>query len=315
MEQIVIKVENAQKTYRSQKEALKAVKGISFIVRGSTCFGLLGPNGAGKTSLMKMIYGASIRDNVPNSSISVFGFDPVKDELQIKYLCGVVPQTDNLDQELTVKENLLIYAKLYGINKTIANKTITDLLDFMELTDKANANIKELSGGMKRRLVISRALINKPKLLILDEPTTGLDPQVRHMLWNKLRQLKKEGITILITTHYMDEAFQLCDELIIMDQGKKVIEGTTTDLIKNNIEAYVLEIREKNNVTQLKINPDSLKDIRKEIFLNNIYLYSDNYKTLKNITDNLDSINYHLRHSNLEDIFLKTTGRYLNEIQ
>ena len=228
MHKKVIKVKNVHKTYKAQSaKAFKAVDNVSFDVDEASCFGFLGPNGAGKTTIMKMIYCRLERDLAPKSKINVFGFDPATHPLKIKYASGVVPQDDNLDEELNVFQNLMVYSKFFGTPKKEAKKKIDELLDFMELSEKQSSAIRDLSGGMKRRLVIARALIHNPRLLILDEPTTGLDPQVRHTIWNKLRELKRNGITILLTTHYMDEAFQICDDIIIMDKGKKNITGSS----------------------------------------------------------------------------------------
>jgi len=288
---------------------LTAVEDLSFKVRQAECFGFLGPNGAGKTTMMKMLIGRCRRDNPGPGQISVFGYDPVKSELEIKYLAGVVPQEDNLDAELSVRQNLFIYAGFYGIKKTTAAPRIDYLLDFMELTDKAGSKIRELSGGMKRRLIIARALINNPRLLILDEPTTGLDPQVRHLIWDKLRMLKKDGVTILITTHYMEEAYQICDRLIIMHKGEKVLEGAPGDLIEEHIEQYVLEILDRESVGDL----DTDSRIRLEQTDSRVLLYSDDISVLEAVTGGYKAGDFYLRQSNLEDLFLKTTGRYLNE--
>ena len=219
--QPVIRIRNISKHYGS----LQAVENLSFDVFSNTCFGFLGPNGAGKTTLMKMIYGRCKRTDGADGIMDIFGYDPAEDELSIKYLCGVVPQEDNLDEELNAIQNLKLFARFYDIPKTEATRRIEELLEFLELSEKRNALIRELSGGMKRRLVIARALLNQPKLLILDEPTTGLDPQVRHLIWDKLRQLKNQGTTLLLTTHYMEEAFQLCDNLLIMHKGQNIMQG------------------------------------------------------------------------------------------
>ena len=237
----VVTVQNVHKTYGT----LRAVKQLSFSVQEGSCVGLLGPNGAGKTTMMKMVYGKCLRDPDPPSSLSVFGYDPAKNELDIKYLSGVVPQEDNLDEELNVWQNLRVYAKLYGMPKHSAETRIPELLGFMELGEKRAVKIKELSGGMKRRLIIARALLHEPRLLILDEPTTGLDPQVRHLIWDKLRQLRREGLTILLTTHYMEEAFQICDSVLIMHKGVKVMEGQPGSLVEKHIERFVLETRDQ----------------------------------------------------------------------
>ncbi|MBN1699935.1 MAG: ATP-binding cassette domain-containing protein [Spirochaetales bacterium] len=310
MSDIAIGIENVTKTYHS----LIAVKSIGFEVPKSTCFGLLGPNGAGKTTMMKMLYGKAGRDPGPEGKISIFGFDPAMDELKIKYISGIVPQENNLDDELNVEQNLFIYSKFYGMNRKEAGKRIDGLLDFMELSVKRKAAIDELSGGMKRRLIIARALLNNPKILILDEPTTGLDPQVRHIIWDKLRILKKEGVTILLTTHYMEEAFQLCDRLIIMNLGEKILEGSPSTLIRNNIEPYVLEIYDTDHEeTDRGKKTSETIPVRMEKTASRILLYSENLGRLEEISSAYKQGSFYLRQSNLEDVFLKITGRGLNE--
>ncbi|MHC5181189.1 MAG: ABC transporter ATP-binding protein [Planctomycetota bacterium] len=236
----VIQVHHISKTFG----ALRAVNGLSFEVPEKNCFGFLGPNGAGKTTMMKMLYARVRRDTNPESSISIFGYDPSHQELSIKYLCGVVPQEDNLDEELNVIQNLMLFARFYNMPNPQARERAEELLGFLELTDKRTARIRDLSGGMKRRLVIARALLNQPRLLILDEPTTGLDPQVRHIIWDKLRQLKKQGTTLLLSTHYMEEAFAICDTILIMHQGQKVLLDTPKALLADHIEDFVLELTE-----------------------------------------------------------------------
>jgi lipooligosaccharide transport system ATP-binding protein len=289
-----------------------AVNGLSFEVQANTCFGLLGPNGAGKTTMMKTIYGKSTLDNSNGSSIDVFGYNPATDELAIKYLSGVVPQEDNLDDELNVVQNLRIYARLYALSSKIADERIGRLLDFLELSEKHKASIKQLSGGMKRRLIIARALLNNPKLLILDEPTTGLDPQVRHLIWDKLRQLKKQGTTILLTTHYMEEAFALCDMVLIMDKGKAVCQGSPAELLEQNIEKYVLELT--GAIPPEKITGrEDLQAVRIDRGQETTRLYSNDVERLKHLAAQLEGAHYYLRQTNLEDVFLKATGRELNE--
>ena len=300
-----ISARNITKTFKD----LTAVKDLRFQVRTAECFGFLGPNGAGKTTMMKILIGRCRRDKPEAGQISVFGYDPLDSELEIKYLAGVVPQEDNLDTELSVRQNLSIYAGFYGINKKTAAPRIEYLIDFMELTEKADSKIRELSGGMKRRLIIARALINEPKLLILDEPTTGLDPQVRHLIWDKLRMLKKEGVTILLTTHYMEEAYQICDRLIIMHGGEKVLEGEPAALIKEHIERYVLEILDRESAQSIDERPQ----VRRETTDSRVLLYSDDISVLEGVTGGYKAGDFYLRQSNLEDLFLKTTGRYLNE--
>lgn len=309
MDRVII-AHNINKYYGS----LYAVKNISFSVPKACCYGFLGPNGAGKTSLMKMIYGKALRDLKKSGSLSVFGFDPHFKELDVKIRTGVVPQEDNLDEELNVFQNLMIFSKFYHIPSKEAKKRIANLLEFMELTDKKKVRIKELSGGMQRRLTIARALLNNPQLLILDEPTTGLDPQVRHLIWEKLRQLKSEGVTILLTTHYMEEAFQICDEILIMDKGSLIIEGQPQQLLSKYMEKYVLEVFQKNLLDALNINTLPL-DIRQEDFHSVVFLYSHNLDNLQKIAQKLPVGQSNLRQSNLEDLFLKATGRSLNEVQ
>lgn len=309
MSKPVIVTKNVNKCYGT----VHAVIDLSFTVPESVCFGLLGPNGAGKSTMMKMIYGVNRRDCLPQSKLNVFGFDPDKDSLAIKFISGVVPQDDNLDEELNVEQNLQVFAKFYNIPNKQATKRINELLEFMELTEKNKAKIKELSGGMKRRLIIARALLNNPRLLILDEPTTGLDPQVRLLIWEKLRNLKKNGMTILLTTHYMDEAFQICDQIIIMNKGEKVIEGNPHELVHKNIEPYVLEVHSRDTFNLIKNDlPDNSRvDESTEV----VRIYSRDQEQLRILSGNLLPGNYYLRQSNLEDLFLKTTGSMLNALQ
>lgn len=296
------------KTYPAGKggAAVHAVADLSFSVPVASCFGLLGPNGAGKTTMMRALHGKVRRD--PGSRLEVFGFDPARDALAIKSLTGIVPQDDSLDNDLTVQQNLLIYSGFYGMPRREARVRIEELLDFMQLGDKRRTMIRELSGGMRRRLVIARALLNNPRLLILDEPTTGLDPQVRHMIWEKLMQLKREGVTILLTTHYMEEAFQICDSLIMMHRGHKVLEGSPRQLIREHIERYVLEIIHPAPGTV----PPEAAGIRVEQTGSKSILYCDDFATLQACSDRLGAQDHFLRQSNLEDVFLKMTGRHLD---
>ncbi len=305
MKETAITVENASKTYK----AVRAVNNLSFTVKSGECYGLLGPNGAGKTTMMKMLYGKTLMDNEQHCRISVFGYNPLENELEIKYLSGIVQQEDNLDVELSVIQNLLIYSRFYGMPKKVSLPRIEYLLNFMDLTEKKNSRIRELSGGMKRRLSIARSLINTPKLLILDEPTTGLDPQVRHIIWDRVRSLKREGVTVLLTTHYMEEAFQLCDRLSIMNYGEKVLEGKPIKLIENNIEPYVLEVFNPENMNGINLP----REIRSENTDSRALLYSGNLNGLDRISKKMETGEYYLRQSNLEDLFLKVTGRNLNE--
>ncbi len=305
----VINIRNISKTFGR----VHAVCNLSFEVEEGTCFGFVGPNGAGKTTMMKMLYAKSVRDRNCNGTMDVFGFDPREHELEIKYLSGVVPQENNLDEELNVVQNLMIYSRFYGIASSEAGDRIDYLLDFLELSEKRSSSIRELSGGMKRRLIIARALINNPRLLILDEPTTGLDPQVRHLIWDKLGQLKKAGTTILLTTHYMEEAFANCDRLLIMHQGRKVMQGTPHDLLSANTEPYVLELPSSEYV---KIRDRCLSGgVRIDESHETARLFSEDMDALKAVAEVLEVGCFHLRHANLEDVFLRATGRKLNDRQ
>ena len=307
----VIAVKNLHKSF----DEFKAVDGLDFQVAQNECFGLLGPNGAGKTTTMKVIYGKAKPDRERETVLDIFGIDPRQQPLAIKSFAGIVPQQDNLDTELNVSDNLFVYAKFYGMPAREAKTRIAELLEFMELQEKAKAKTRELSGGMLRRLTIARALLNRPKLLILDEPTTGLDPQVRHVIWSKLRELQEMGVTILLTTHYMEEAFQICDRLMIMDKGRKIIEGKPRELLAAQLENFVLEIyaalKDQARFTRVM---DEL-GIRYEFHEDTLYAYSNDPEQLNQVGERLKGNDYYLRHSNLEDLFLKVTGRSLNELQ
>jgi lipooligosaccharide transport system ATP-binding protein len=310
MSPIAISVKNISKSFGK----VNAVRGLSFEVEADSCYGFLGPNGAGKTTMMKMLYGKCTLDNANGSSVEVFGYNPVKDELAIKYFSGVVPQDNNLDDELDVISNLMVYSRFYALPRKVAKGRIDYLLDFMELSDKRKAKIRELSGGMQRRLVIVRALMNNPKLLILDEPTTGLDPQVRHLIWDKLRQLKRQQTTILLTTHYMEEAFALCDTILIMDKGRGVMRGSPVELLERNVEKYVLEITGSHTFDGVA-NSAGMQAMRVDRSAETMRLYSDDEQRLKQLAGKLEGAHYYLRQTNLEDVFLKATGRELNEKQ
>jgi lipooligosaccharide transport system ATP-binding protein len=311
MAKTVINVQNMSKSFGK----IQAVRNLSFSVESGSCFGFLGPNGAGKTTAMKIIYGKCTRDKNSDSRMDIFGYDPATNELAIKYLSGVVQQENNLDDELNVIQNLMIYSRFYNMPVKIARGRIETLLDFLELSEKKKSKIKELSGGMKRRLVIARALLNSPRLLILDEPTTGLDPQVRHLIWDKIRQLQKQETTVLLTTHYMEEAFQLCDRLIIMHKGQNIMEGRPENLLKENMEPYVLEVRDAEITVQ--IAPEKLsKHIRADRGPDVTRYYSNQIELLKDLAaSHLKAGNYLIRQTNLEDVFLKATGRQLDDRQ
>ncbi len=306
-----IQVRNIFKTYA---DGTPAVKDVSFDVPEASCFGFLGPNGAGKTTLMKMLYGMVKRDRREGTRVDVLGFDPARDELAIKHLCGVVPQDNNLDNEVDVGANLYIYSKFYGIPSREARVRIAELLDFMELKEKAKAKVGDLSGGMKRRLVIARALMNKPRLLILDEPTTGLDPQVRQLIWDKVRSLKREGTTVLLTTHYMEEAYQIADSIVIMDKGARVIEGNPRKLLAEGIEGWVLEVLDEDAMGAFGEGPLS-PGVRREDGESRSQFFAEHPESLREIAARLPSGATHLRPTNLEDLFLRSTGRQLNDEQ
>jgi lipooligosaccharide transport system ATP-binding protein len=306
-----IEVKRIFKTYA---DGTPAVKDVSFAVPEGTCFGFLGPNGAGKTTLMKMLFGMVRRDKRAETSVDVLGFDPARDELAIKHLCGVVPQDNNLDNEVDVGANLYIYSKFYGLPSREARVRIAELLDFMELKEKAKSKVNDLSGGMKRRLVIARALMNKPRLLILDEPTTGLDPQVRQLIWDKVRSLKREGTTVLLTTHYMEEAYQIADSIVIMDKGERVIEGNPRKLLAEGIEGWVLEVLDEDAMRAFGEGPLS-PGVRREGGDSRAQFFAEYPEGLREIAARLPSGASHLRPTNLEDLFLRSTGRQLNDEQ
>ncbi|HVE76123.1 MAG TPA: ATP-binding cassette domain-containing protein [Actinomycetota bacterium] len=289
-----------------------AVDAIDFDVHRGEAFGFLGPNGAGKTSTMKMIGCAS---PVTAGEMSVAGMSPRTHASQIKARIGVVPQLDNLDAELTVRQNLEIYARFFDISKHEARKRADELLDFVQLTEKAEAEVESLSGGMRRRLTIARALINEPDLILLDEPTTGLDPQARHLLWERLYRLKQKGVTLVITTHYMDEAEQLCDRLVVMDKAKIVTEGTPRQLIDSSVSKEVLELRLSDAQTASLDGLLEEASERIEKLPDRFLLYTeDGEKSLAFLhSRGVETLSALVRRSTLEDVFLQVTGRTLVE--
>jgi lipooligosaccharide transport system ATP-binding protein len=289
-----------------------AVDGVDFDVRPGKAFGFLGPNGAGKTSTMRMIACSS---PISDGTLRVIGMDPRTQAREIKARLGVVPQIDNLDTELTVRENLDMYARYFDIPRNVADERTEELLDFVQLSERAKDQVEPLSGGMKRRLTIARALINDPQLVILDEPTTGLDPQARHLLWERLYQLKRRGRTLIITTHYMDEAEQLCDHLVVMDKAKIVAEGSPRQLIDEHSTKEVLELRFADGVRAgLDGKLDGLAD-RVEELPDRYLLYTANGEhALEQVNQRQIPIESALvRRSSLEDVFLRLTGRSLIE--
>jgi lipooligosaccharide transport system ATP-binding protein len=289
-----------------------AVNAIDFDVPFGKAFGFLGPNGAGKTSTMRMIACSS---PVTDGELSVIGMNPATQARQIKARLGVVPQIDNLDQELTVRENLEMYARYFDIPRDVARRRADELLEFVQLAERATDQVEPLSGGMKRRLTIARALINEPELIILDEPTTGLDPQARHLLWERLYQLKRRGATLIITTHYMDEAEQLCDRLVVMDKARIVAEGSPRELIDQYSTREVLELRLPDSARDsLDGQLDGLAD-RVEHLPDRLLLYTDDGEhALDQVHRREIAVESALvRRSTLEDVFLRLTGRTLIE--
>lgn len=290
----------------------KAVDGIDFTVKRGESFGLLGPNGAGKSTTMKMIASTSQRTS---GELLILGKDPNNFGPEIRAHLGVVPQQDNLDRELKVWENLMVYGRYFGLSRKWLKSKINELLEFAQLVEKRNNKVDELSGGMKRRLTIARALVSEPEILMLDEPTTGLDPQARHILWDRLFRLKELGVTLVITTHYMDEAEQLCDRLMVMDKGKIMAEGSPAQLIKKYSSKEVLEVRfGSDNNAKVAEKIQGIGE-RLEILPDRILVYTDNgEKALEKIVKKgLHPVTSLVRRSSLEDVFLRLTGRSLVE--
>lgn len=308
MTPVSLKARGLRKAYGE----FEAVKGIDFEVYRGECFGFLGPNGAGKTTTMKMIYGVVIPGG---GELSVVGRDVRRDIREIKRRIGVVPQENNLDEELTVRENLLVYGRYFDLPRKLIRRRVEELLEFVQLSEKSGERVEHLSGGMKRRLLIARALVNAPELVVLDEPTTGLDPQARHLVWEKLRQLRNGGTTLILTTHYMDEAAQLCDRLVIMDNGNIIREGAPQRLIEENTSPEVLEFRPR---------PDRLEDLQRlleteaehvERSADLLLAYTHDSDALMQAVrrSGIEIENTLYRRASLEDVFLRLTGRRLIE--
>jgi len=289
-----------------------AVDAIDFDVAPAEAFGFLGPNGAGKTSTMRMIGSVS---PITDGTLTVLGLDPRTNGPQIRARLGVVPQQDTLDTELTVRENLVLYGRYFGLSRDECGRRADELLDFAQLTERQNDEVEPLSGGMKRRLTIARALINEPELLLLDEPTTGLDPQARHLLWDRLYRLKQRGVTLVLTTHYMDEAEQLCDRLVVMDKAKIVAEGSPRQLIERYSTKEVTELRFPPDVQDsLDGKLDGLAE-RIERLADRVLLYADDGEAVAVAAHErgLKPDTVLVRRSTLEDVFLRLTGRSLIE--
>jgi lipooligosaccharide transport system ATP-binding protein len=290
--------------------SLRAVDGIDFSVQGGEAFGFLGPNGAGKSSTMRMIAAVSPRSG---GELRVLGRDPDRDGPAIRARLGVVPQEDNLDLELTVRENLYVYGRYFDLPRRELRPRIERLLEFAQLSDRAGDRVEPLSGGMKRRLTIARALINEPDLLLLDEPTTGLDPQARHALWDRLYRLKAEGVTLVLTTHYMDEAEQLCDRLVVMEGGHIAAQGSPAELIERDSTREVVELR--FGAGESESMAGKLSDIpeRIEVLPDRLLLYTDQGDATAAAVRGrgLEPLSLLVRRATLEDVFLRLTGRHL----
>jgi len=290
-----------------------AVDGVDFEVRPGEAFGFLGPNGAGKSSTMRMVAAVS---PVTSGELRIFGLDPAVDGPAIRARLGNCPQQDRLDEELSVEENLWVYGRFFGLSKAEVRARADELLDFAQLTERRHDKVEPLSGGMKRRLVIARSLINNPELLLLDEPTTGLDPQARHVLWDRLFRLKRQGVTLILTTHYMDEAEQLCDRLVVMDKGRIVAEGSPRQLIAEHSTREVVEVRfDADDHGEHRDVLDGLGE-RLEVLPDRILLYAHDGDAVATAVTHrtrggMEPLSTLVRRSTLEDVFLHLTGRTL----
>ena len=290
----------------------EAVRGVDFDVRAGECFGFLGPNGAGKTSTMKMIYAAA---EPTGGELSVVGLDVTRHDREVKRRIGVVPQENNLDEGLKVKENLLVYGRYFDLPRKVVLQRTEELLDFVQLTEKADEKVEALSGGMKRRLLIARALVNDPDLVVLDEPTTGLDPQARHLVWDKLRELARGGKTLILTTHYMEEAARLCDRLVIMEGGEIIAEGSPAELVREYVSPQVLEFRsDRASLKELRPLLEGVADsVEEGGSVEALVAFTHDARAVAEKVDQsgIRVENTVHRESGLEDVFMRLTGRRL----
>jgi lipooligosaccharide transport system ATP-binding protein len=309
MKPTILSVQNLHKSYGREGAKAVVVDGLSFMLRRGECYGLLGPNGAGKTTTLRLCLGLTAPDS---GQIMLAGKSVPTDARSARLRVGVVPQGDNLDPDFTVAENLMVFGRYFGISDSEIAERIPKLLEFSNLTAKRNARIGELSGGMRRRLTLARALINDPDLIFMDEPTTGLDPQARHMIWERLKRLLAQGKTIFLTTHFMDEAERLCDRLAVIDHGKMIAEGSPRDLIKQHIEAQVVEVYGENALTWNALEGRT-RSARIEISGETIFCYTNDAQALLDNLQTIDGIRYIHRPANLEDLFLKLTGREMRD--
>jgi lipooligosaccharide transport system ATP-binding protein len=297
---------------KKRYDGFEAVKGVDFEVQRGECFGFLGPNGAGKTTTMKMIYGAVVPTD---GELDVAGLDVRSCEREIKRRIGVVPQETNLDDDLKVKENLLVYGRYYDLPRKLALQRAEELLEFVELTERSESQVDQLSGGMKRRLLIARALINDPEIVVLDEPTTGLDPQARHLVWDRLRALTVEGKTLVLTTHYMEEAARLCDRLVIMEGGLIIAEGSPRELVEEHVSPQVLEFRASpGELEKLRPVVEAASDAVERTGEALLAFTADSDALMERVrASGVDVENTVFRQAGLEDVFLRLTGRRLIE--
>lgn len=308
-ERVLLSARDLHKAYGRAGAKIPVVDGLSLQLHHGECYGLLGPNGAGKTTTLRLCLGLTSPDR---GSITLNGKSVPAQARAARMRVGVVPQSDNLDPDFTVSENLLVFGRYFGLPDSEILGRIPQLLEFSNLTAKRDAKISELSGGMKRRLTLARALVNDPDVIFMDEPTTGLDPQARHMIWERLKRLLGAGKSIFLTTHFMDEAERLCDRLAVIDHGKKIAEGSPQELIRQHIEAEVVEIYGDNALgwAEQEARP---KTARIEISGETIFCYTNNAKPLLDTLHSRDGIRYIHRPANLEDLFLKLTGREMRD--
>ena len=305
MSETIFSIHGLHKSYGAQE----VVAGLDLTVERGTCFGLLGPNGAGKTTTLKLCLGLIAPDR---GNIHVLGHAIPQHARQARQRIGVVPQMDNLDPDFSVAENLLVYSRYFGMSDAAARARIPALLDFANLAPKSDARIQTLSGGMKRRLTLARALVNDPDLILLDEPTTGLDPQARHMIWERLRQLMTQGKTLILTTHFMEEAERLCSRLAVLDHGKKIAEGSPRELIQTHIEPEVVEVYGDGVEAWADARAASLSE-RVEKSGETVFCYTHDATSLVNDLAHHTTLRCLRRPANLEDVFIKLTGRELRD--
>jgi lipooligosaccharide transport system ATP-binding protein len=308
-ESFVLSASHLRKTYVAGATSNVVIDDLSFALKRGECYGLLGPNGAGKTTTLRLCLGLTAPDS---GEITLAGMPIPREARPARVRVGVVPQGDNLDPDFTVAENLLVFGRYFGLPDSEINERIPKLLEFSNLAAKKDARIGELSGGMKRRLTLARALVNDPDLIFMDEPTTGLDPQARHMIWDRLKTLLGQGKTIFLTTHFMDEAERLCNRLAVIDHGKMIAEGSPRDLIAQHIEAQVVEVYGENAVTWGEAE-GRRKSARIEISGETVFCYTNDAQPLLDSLQTVQDVRYIHRPANLEDLFLKLTGREMRD--